>query len=81
MSAGMVAVGVGAWEFSVHALRREMIGSTIEPHVGSCGLVADVVFFGRFVPCDMRWLNRRKWYTKQSIQLLAEGAMICLTGR
>ena len=37
---------------SVHVLGREMIDGPIEPHVGSCVLVADAVFLGRFVPCD-----------------------------
>ena len=37
---------------SVSVLGWEMVGSPIEPHVGSCGLVADAVFLGYFVPCD-----------------------------
>ncbi len=35
----------------------EMVDDTTEPHVGSCGLVADAVFFGCFVPCDFVVVN------------------------
>ncbi len=51
MSAGMVAAGVGHGSFGP-ILGREVVDGSIEPHVGSCGLVADAVFLGCFVPCD-----------------------------
>lgn len=42
---------------SVPVLGWEMVGGPIEPHVGSCGLVADAVFFGCFVPSDFVVVN------------------------
>ncbi len=37
---------------SVPVLGRDLVDGAIEPHMGSCSLVADAVFFGRFVACD-----------------------------
>lgn len=37
---------------AVSVLWRKMIGGPIEPHIGYCGLAADAVFLGCFVPCD-----------------------------
>ena len=33
--------------------RRKMVDIAVQPHVITCGLLADLVFFGCFIPCEL----------------------------
>ena len=37
--------------------RRKMVDIAVQPHVIACGLLADLVFFGCFIPCELAVIN------------------------
>ena len=37
--------------------RRKMVDIAVQPHVIACGLLADLVFIGCFIPCELAVIN------------------------
>ena len=37
--------------------RRKLVDIAVHPHVIACGLLADLVFFGCFIPCELAVIN------------------------